>query len=309
VGIVLLCALAAMALVVAIFIPPLVDQGDNLIEAAPTMVRDIQSSGWYRDLDRQFGVVDTLSNQAASLPGKVSRQLGTVLAFVAAGLFGAITILFLTIFLLLGGGQVVEGAVREFPRLAERRWWSIVQGAYSGIAAYVGGAIVIALIGGSVVTISAFALGLPYALPLGLWMMLLEIIPMVGATIGAIPAIVVAFASGGTVDGVIMIIVVVAYQQFESIIVQPRVQGKAASLTPLMVFLSVLIGSQLLGVLGALFAVPVAGVVQIFIRQLIHDQGSADVAVPALAPEELPEPPDIDDDGAPGVTGPSGTPL
>ncbi len=306
VAIVMLGALVVLALVISVFVPPLVEQGDKLITAAPGIVDDVRTSGWYERIDKEFGVVETVTKQAEKLPGIVSDQIGTVLAVVLAGVFGTITILFLTVFLLLGGGQVVEGTVRVFPKLAERRWWSIVQGAYIGIAAYVGGAIVIALIGGTVVTISAFVLGLPYALPLGLWMMLLEIIPMIGATIGAIPVIIVAFVSGGVWQGLVMLGIVVAYQQVENIIIQPRVQGKAASLSPLMVFLSVLIGSQLLGVLGALFAVPIAGVIQIFVRQLIHDQGSADLSVPSLAPDDLPQAPDVDDDGAPGITGPSG---
>jgi predicted PurR-regulated permease PerM len=304
--VVMLAAIAALALVIAVFVPPLVSQGNKLVDNAPSIVTDVTHSGWYHELDRKFGVVDTASKQAAKLPGKVSSQLGTVVAVVVAGVFGTITIMFLTVFLLLGGGQVVEGTVRVFPKLAERRWWSIVQGAYSGIAAYVGGAIVIALIGGSVMTITAFALGLPYALPLGLWMMLLEIIPMIGASIGAIPAIIVAFVSGGAVQGIVMIAIVVAYQQVENIVIQPRVQGKAAALSPLVVFVSVLVGSQLLGVLGALFAVPVAGVLQIFVRQLIDDQGSADLTMPALAPHDLPDAPDVDDDGRPGITDPSG---
>lgn len=309
VGVVMLSALAALALVFAIFVPPLVEQGDKLIEAAPEIVRDIQQSGLYERLDREFDIVDRASEQAASLPGRVSEQLGTVLALVAAGLLGTITIIFLTVFLLMGGGQVVEGTVRVFPKLAERRWWTIVQGAYSGIAAYVGGAIVIALIGGTVMTITALALGLPYALPLGLWMMLLEIIPLIGATLGAIPAIIVAFVAGGLWQGIAMLVVVIVYQQVENIVIQPRVQGKAASLSPFVIFLSVLIGSQLLGVLGALFAVPVAGVVQIFVRQMIEEQGSKDLSVPALAPEDVPPAPDVDDDGKPGVSDSSGTPI
>ena len=97
-----------------------------------------------------------------------------------------------------------------------------------------------------------------------------------------------------------MLSVVIVYQQVENIIIQPRVQGRAAALSPLIVFVSVLVGSQLLGVLGALFAVPVAGVIQIFVRQIIHDQGSHELTVPALAPEDLPQLPDLDDDGAPG---------
>jgi predicted PurR-regulated permease PerM len=87
------------------------------------------------------------------------------------------------------------------------------------------------------------------------------------------------------------------------------VQGKAASLSPFIIFLSVLVGSQLLGVLGALFAVPVAGVIQIFVRQMIEDQGSHDLSVPALAPEDVPPAPDVDDDGVPGVSNSSGEQL
>lgn len=307
--VVLLGALSALGLIVAIFVPPLVEQADKLIEAAPKMVQDVRESDWYERLDREYDIVERASRQAAELPGKVSNQLGTVLAAVAAGLVGTITIIFLTVFLLLGGGQVVEGVVRVFPKLAERRWWSIVHGAYSGIAAYVGGVIVIALIAGSVMTITALALGLPYALPLGLWMGMLVVIPLIGATIGAIPALIVAFVSGGVAKGLVMLVVVIAYQQLENLVIQPRVQGKAASLSPFIVFLSVLVGSQLLGVIGALFAVPVAGVIAIFVGQVVQDQGSSDMRLPALAPEDVPPPPDADQDGRPGVTGPHGKQL
>ncbi len=308
VAIVMLAAFVAFTLVVSVFVPPLVEQGDRLIEATPDIISDVQDSGWYGRLDEQFGIVETASEQVERLPGIVSDQLGTVLGAVLAGLLGTLTIFFLTVFLLLGGGQVVEGTVRLFPQLAERRWWAIVQGAYSGISAYVGGAIVIALIAGSVMTISAFALGLPYALPLGLWMGLLVIIPMIGATIGAIPAVIVAFVAGGVWQGLVMSAIVIVYQQIENIIIQPRVQGKAASLSPFVVFLSVLVGSQLLGVLGALFAVPVAGVIQIFIRQLMQAQGSQEMSVPSIH-ADAPDAPDVDDDGVPGVSGPDGRRL
>jgi predicted PurR-regulated permease PerM len=201
---------------------------------------------------------------------------------VLAGVFGALTILFLTVFLLLGGGQVVRGLIRLFPKLTEPRWWSVIQGTYSGVAAFVGGMIIIALLGGTSVAIMSTILGLPYALPLGLWMMMLEIIPMIGATIGAIPAVIVAFVAGGTLDGIVMLVFIIAYQQIENILIQPRVQGRQAELSPLIVFVAVLVGSQLLGVLGALFAVPLAGVLQIIIKQIVQEQGSGDLELPDL---------------------------
>jgi predicted PurR-regulated permease PerM len=275
-------AFVLMALAIAVFVPPLVEQGNRLIDAAPGIVDDVRSNDVYQEADRRFDVIDTLSDQAEELPGLVGDQLGTVVGKVLAGLFGALTILFLTVFLLLGGGQVVRGIIRLFPRLTEPRWWTVVQGTYTGVAAFVGGMIIIALLGGTSLALMAAILGLPYALPLGLWMMMLEIIPMIGATIGAIPAVIVAFVAGGTIEGIVMLGFVIAYQQIENIIIQPRVQGRQAELSPLIVFVAVLVGSQLLGVLGALFAVPLAGVLQIIIKQIVQEQGSGDLELPDL---------------------------
>ncbi|MCB0878438.1 MAG: AI-2E family transporter [Thermoleophilia bacterium] len=281
-------AFVMLALAVAVFVPPLVDQGDRLIEAAPGIVGDVRDSSVYRQADERFNIVDRATAQAEKLPSLVGDQLTSVVGAVIAGVFGALTILFLTVFLLLGGGQVARGIVRLFPKLAEPRWWSVVQGTYGGVSAFVGGMIIIALLGGTSLAIVAALLGLPYALPLGLWMMMLEIIPMIGATIGAIPAVIVAFVAGGTLEGLVMIVFVIAYQQVENIVIQPKVQGRQAELSALVVFLAVLIGSQLLGVLGALFAVPLAGVLQIIARQIMEEQGSADLELPDLFAPAMP---------------------
>lgn len=281
-------AFVMLALAVAVFVPPLVDQGDRLIEAAPGIVGDVRDSSVYRQADERFNIVDRATAQAEKLPSLVGDQLTSVVGAVIAGVFGALTILFLTVFLLLGGGQVARGIVRLFPKLAEPRWWSVVQGTYGGVSAFVGGMIIIALLGGTSLAIVAALLGLPYALPLGLWMMMLEIIPMIGATIGAIPAVIVAFVAGGTLEGLVMIAFVIAYQQVENIVIQPKVQGRQAELSALVVFLAVLIGSQLLGVLGALFAVPLAGVLQIIARQVMEEQGSADLELPDLFAPAMP---------------------
>ena len=282
---VMIGAFAFVAIVFAVLVPPLVEQGNRFIDAAPGIVEDTRDSRLFRDLDKQYDVVDRASEQAASLPGLVSDQLGTVFGAVAAGVLGTLTILFLVVFLLLGGGQVVEGTVRVFPKLAERRWWTIVQGAYSGIAAYVGGAIVIALCGGTVLAITAAVLGLPYALPLGLWMMLLEIIPMIGATIGAIPAVIVAFVAGGVVEGIVVLAFLVVYQQIENTIIQPRIQSHVVQLPGIAIFFSVLVGGELLGVLGALIAVPIASIVQIIVKQVLVASGRDQIELPQLFDE------------------------
>lgn len=305
--VVALGGLAAIALLIAIFVPPLVEQAHRLTDAAPSIIRDVRSSSTYHDLDARFGLVEKATDELEHLPKIVAGEIGTIFGVVAAGLFGTITIFFLVMFLLTGGGPLVAGTVRLFPKLTERRWWTIVHGAYTGIGAYVGGALIIALIGGSVVVASAFALGLPYALPLGLWMMLLEVIPMVGATIGAIPVVIVAFVSGGVAQGIVMILIIVVYQQIENIVIQPRVQGKTSQMAPVVVFVSVLAGAQLLGILGALFAVPVAGVIQIFVRQIIAQQGSARLAVPVIGDEQAAAADAVNEDDAANRTPPNST--
>lgn len=285
--VVMLGCIAALAVALSIFLPPLIDQADKLSGGGINeIVTSVQHTQSYQAVDKRFGVVDSLTTAAEKLPGIVSNQIVGVLAVVAAGVFGTITIMFLTVFLLTGGEQAMRGIARVVPQVTERRWWAIVHGAYQGISAYAGGAVVIALIGGSTMALVAALLGLPYALPLGLWMMLLEIIPMIGATIGAIPAVLVAFAAGGPIHGLAMVVFVIVYQQVENILIQPRVQGRAAQLSPLVVFASVIIGAKLLGVVGALFAVPVAGVIQIFVGQVIEQQGSHDVTLPGLHDED-----------------------
>lgn len=297
------------ALVLSVFVPPVVEQGNKLAKKAPEYVDEMRSNEVLNRLDAKYDVVDRATKQLEQLPTTAGAKVGSAVSTVASGLFGAFTVMFMMILLLTGGGQLVRGTVTLFPRLAERRYWSLVQGAYTNIGAYVAGTLIIAVCAGAVMAISLLVLGIPFAGPLALWMLLFGIIPMIGATLGAVPAVMVTFLAddGGVVKGLVLIGIVIAYQQIENIIIQPSIQGRVVNLPPIIIFLSVLIGSQLLGVLGALIAVPFAGIVQIFIRQILEARG--DVAlddVPPIAPEP-PEAPDAPDDG--GDDSASSTPV
>jgi predicted PurR-regulated permease PerM len=292
VGIVMGLIILALAGAVWIFASPLIDQAASLRENSDSIANSFRDNEMFHRLDTRFHLVDKLSDEARKLPAKASHALGSTLGAILSGVASTITILFMMILMLLGGGQLVEGVVRLQPKIAERRWWSVVQGAYKAIAAYVASTILIAIIAGSVVAISLFALGLKYAAPLGLWMGLLDIIPLIGATIGAVPAVIVAFATGSVTKGVIMLIIVIVYQQLENTLLQPAIQGKIVSLSALTVFLAVLVGSQLMGILGALLAVPVAGIVKILYDQYVEGTGGHQVEMPAIAPDDAPEAPD-----------------
>ncbi|MCW2972037.1 MAG: family transporter [Thermoleophilia bacterium] len=278
----------------ALFVPPLIDQGTQLAEDTPGYVQDIRESHGFRQLDRKYDVVDKASAAVDKLPDQVGSQLGTVVGAVFAGLLGMITVLFLMVLLLLGGGDITGSILRTFPKLAERRWWRLVIDSYRSITGYVVGTGLVAVVAGLAVLIPALILGLPNPLPLALWMALLDIVPLVGALIGAAPAIAVAFLAGSVTDGIIMLVILFVYQQIENVWVQPAILGKVVSLSPVVVFVAILAGSQLLGITGALLAIPLAGIAQIFLREFLND-ADEELEVPPIAPDDVPDQPDVDD--------------
>ena len=112
-------------------------------------------------------------------------------------------------------------------------------------------------------------LGVPYALPLAVVVFLLDLVPLVGATLGAILVGIVTLFSDFPIDTIVWTIYAIVYQQVENNVIQPRIQARAVQLDPLIVLISVLFGSTLFGVLGALLAIPVAASIQITIREYV----------------------------------------
>lgn len=286
------CLVIVLLALAALFLGPLVSQADQLAEDAPGYAKSVQDHTLVQDLDERFGVIDKATAEAEKLPERVGSQVASVAAAVFAGVFGTITLLFLMVLFLLGGRDVTAAVLQVFPALAERRWWTLIQDSYRSVSGYVAGTAVIAAIAGAVVLVACLALGLPSPLPLAAWMLLLDVVPLVGAMIGAAPAVLVAFAAGGVVEGVIMLVVLVVYQQVENIVLQPAILGKVVALSPLVVFLAILAGSQLLGIVGALLAIPLAGVAQIFVRSWLGSHREGRLAVPSISGDSAPSPPE-----------------
>lgn len=283
--------ITVLLVLLSVFVPPLIEQGDRLVEAAPERLREFRRSETVQRLDQRFGLIDQATRQVAELPERVSSQLADLVGHIFSGVFTAFTILFLMVLMMLGGSTVVNGVAQLYPPIAERRWWTVVQDAYRSVGAYVGGTLAVATIAGMVMLVTLLVLGLPNPLPLALWMTLLAVVPLIGATIGALPSIVVAFTAGGVVKGLIMLGVVIVYQQVENSAIQPGILGRVVSLPPLVIFLAVLTGAQLQGVVGALLAVPLAGIAQIVVREAVLRSADTEVHLPPIAPDEVPAPP------------------
>jgi predicted PurR-regulated permease PerM len=166
---------------------------------------------------------------------------------------------------------VLEGPAwveRIFSLVADEkqpRWRRVAHDIYRTVGGYVTGNLLISLIAGITSGIVLWATGVPFAVALGLLVGLLDLIPLAGATIAAIVVVLVAIAAQGATAAIIVGVFFLLYQQLENHVIQPLVYGRTVQLSPLAVLVSVLIGAQLAGVLGALAAIPVAGALQVLL--------------------------------------------
>jgi predicted PurR-regulated permease PerM len=189
-----------------------------------------------------------------------------------------LTIIFLTFFMLLEGGGWMERIYGLFPVGSQARVRRIGDDIYKTVGGYVTGNIVISLIAGASATVVLLIMGVPYAVALGLLVAILDLIPLAGATVAGIVISLVAFLH--TIPaGIVVVIFVVVYQQIENHFLQPVIYGRTVQLSALAVLVSVLVGAELAGILGALAAIPVAGSLQVLIRdQLAYRRSSMPVA-------------------------------
>jgi predicted PurR-regulated permease PerM len=191
------------------------------------------------------------------------------IAVSAAGLVAALaTVLTLTFFLLLGSERYVNAGVGLFPEAHQplvRRLLTQSAGAISG---YITGNLAISLICGVTTFVVLLILGMPYAAPLALLVAVLDLIPLVGATLGgALLVIVGLFVEPW--KALVLLVFVLIYQQVESNFLQPIVYSKAVQLNGLVILIALLVGGQLLGIAGALLAIPVAEIIRIVVTELL----------------------------------------
>ncbi len=266
--------LAAVVALGLLLIPPIVTQVNKLADNAPSYAQDVRDyvdkNKRLRKLERDYKITDKLEKEASKLPERLGGAAGT-LRDIGFGLvnriFALVTILVLTAFLLGSGHRWVHMALELQPPDRAKRLERILGDMAGAVSGYVNGALLVSFIDGLMAFIVLTILGVPFAAPLGVTMGVMALIPLVGATIGAvIVGIVTAFADFPT-DTIIWTVYAILYQQFENNVVQPQVQKRTVRVHPFVVLVSVLCGAKLLGVLGALVAIPVAASIQIAIKE------------------------------------------
>jgi predicted PurR-regulated permease PerM len=254
----------------ASFLPKLIDEVNGFVQALPDYVHDLtHGRGRLGFLERKYHVVEKVRQQVKE--GGATKVLGlsgaalsvtkSIITIIAA----TVTIVFLTFFMLLEGRMWVERIYSLFPEHSQARWRKVGDDIYKTVGGYVTGNIVISLIAGTSATVVLLIMGVPYAVALGLLVAVLDLIPLAGATVAGIIVVLVAFLHS-VQAGIVLAIFVIVYQQVENHFLQPVIYGRTVQLSPLAVLVSVLVGAELAGILGALAAIPVAGSLQVIVR-------------------------------------------
>src|SRR5918995_443609 len=269
----------ALLFVVGIFLPLLVDQINGFIrfvntaaqapEGPTEYIKGLLKQNGLGGLVQRFDVeLSDLRKQLGAVVGNLFSATGQV-AISAAGFLAALaTVLTLTFFLILGGDRYVNATVGLFAERHQplvRRLLGQAAGAVSG---YVTGNLAISLICGVTTFVVLLLLGMPYAAPLALLVAVLDLVPLMGATLGgALLVIVGLFVEPW--KAVVLLVFVLVYQQVESNLLQPLVYSKAVQLNGLVILIALLVGGQLLGVPGALLAIPVAEIIRILVTEIL----------------------------------------
>jgi len=293
---------AALVLIVGVFVPVLIDELRKLIDFIVAVaqapegpaaylggVADKYGFGWV--FDRLSGQLYDLPSQLGDLAKRFVLSAGGIAISAAGFVASLVTILTLTFFMILGSERLINDGVRLFPEPQRPLVRSILGRSAGAVSGYISGNLAISFIAGVTTLILLVVLGVPYPAALALLVAVLDLIPLVGATLGATIVVVVALFVAWW-KALILLVFFLVYQQLEGSVLQPLVYSRAVHLDGLTIFIAVLVGGLLLGIPGALLAIPVAEIIRIVVTDLLayRRAGRAAEEEPAVSSPSLQPP-------------------
>ncbi|MEV1333875.1 AI-2E family transporter [Micromonospora costi] len=262
-------ALAALA---AVIVVPLVDEVGRFVDRAPELLREARAGRGPvgRLLDR-VGLRDYLahhSDQVRQYGERLRAPAVSVLRGVAEGVAGLITVIVLAYLMVLEAPRIIRTALAATGPERGERWRRIGHEISRTVTGYLTGNLVISVICGLLTFLVLVLTGVPFAAVIALLVAIADLIPLVGATLGAFIAAGAGFLHSPTA-GIVVLVFFVVYQQVENHLLQPVILARAVRLNPLTVLVSVLLAAELAGLVGALLAIPAAGIVQVLLREYV----------------------------------------
>ena len=253
---------------IALVVPTIIHQIRELIDKAPDYVRRAQNgNGWIADFNKRFDIQGKLHNLAGQAPSTVLSLFKTLGSFV----FNTLTVLILTLYFTSALPKIRAGIAKLLTRRERERFELILEESTQRVGGYIVGNIVISIIAGLACFVFLLIIGVPYPAALAFWVALTDLIPTIGAILGALVAGIVAVFTGiPQLIGVIIYFIV--YQQVENYLIAPRVMKKAVEMSAAAVIVSLLIGGSLAGLVGALLALPAAAIIKISFKYLYLEE-------------------------------------
>jgi predicted PurR-regulated permease PerM len=283
--------IAFIALFAALVVPPLVREAKQLANDIPHYIDKLQhSSGWVGGLQRKYHIAEKLRKITEDLPHLASQSFGRILgltASVAAFIFNMLTIAILMIYFMLALPRLRTGTSSMMSDDHRARFTRMIDQSIEKVGGYVSGNIVVSLIAGVGAFIALTIIGVPFAAALAVFVAITDLLPVIGATLGAIACVLVAaFSSIG--HAIATGIYFIVYQQVENYLIAPRVMQKAIDLSPAAAIVSTLIGGALAGFAGAMLALPVAAMSKVVIHDFILRRGDHVAEQAEEAPPQAP---------------------
>ncbi len=254
------------------FLPPLIKQGTSLASDLPGYLDKLREhSPSLRSIEDRFNLQNSIHDFAQTVPSRLGHQAIAFSQRFLGALLSALLVLVLTIYFMLDLPRLRRGLVRLFPKRRRRAVNEAVNIVIDKVGAYMIGNLIISAIAGAATFIALEALRIPFALPLAVWVALTDLIPMVGATLGAVVCVIVAFATSNLWPQTILVIAFFAlYQQAENYFIAPRVMRNSVEMPAVAVLLAALLGGSVLGLVGALMAIPIAAAIRVIAAPMIR---------------------------------------
>jgi predicted PurR-regulated permease PerM len=274
VGAVMASVLLFVAAFIAIAVPPLLDQGNQLLDNAPALIKDLNNNAFINDLNNKYGVIDSLQTKIDSLikDGQFAiTAFGGVIGVgkaVVSGLVSTITILVLTLYFLASLPQVINIALRFVPATRRDRVSKLTNAIVGRIGSFVGGQAIIAALAAVFILIMGLIIGMPYPGPLAMVVLICGFIPLVGHFIGMSIVTVVSLTDSLT-TAAIALGAYILYVQIENYVITPRIMRKSLAIPGLVTIIAALLGASLLGLVGGLLAVPIAAAVLLILDEVV----------------------------------------
>jgi len=292
--IVYLLAVLFIGGLIAVFVVPLAREGAQFADKVPQLITDIKAGrGPIGNLAERFHVVNYIESHATQIRGYITQLGAPTLAALrgaATGVAGVVTIFVLSYLMVLEAPKVVTGILALFNESRAERIRRVSHDCAKTVTGYISGNLLISVICGLLTWVVLALTGVPFAGLIALFVGLADLIPLVGATLGAVVGVIAAFTQSVTV-GIIVVVFFVVYQQLENHLLQPLIFARTVQLNPLTVLLAILIGVELAGILGALLAIPIAGIIQIVARDIWDTRNGRLKPQPTVGQSEEPADP------------------